>query len=96
MGTGVLFQLDPAHSSCPAMIGVKLKIKQLTLESLVSGGTFGIHSLKSVKAVLILCVLRLSFLLAVVLLLTTRTKDGGGLSYLGNCISQSRAKKISY
>lgn len=51
-----------------------------TFDSLVSGGTLGIHFLKSVNAMFMLCVRLLSFLLAVVLLLTTRTKEGGARS----------------
>lgn len=42
----------------------------------MSAGTFGIQSLKSAYALFIDCVRRLSFLLAVVRLLTTRTNGG--------------------
>lgn len=53
-----------------------------TFDNFVSDGTFGMQSLKIANAELILCVLRRSFLLAVVRRLTTLTNGTGFILFV--------------
>ena len=54
----------------------------ITLDNFVSDGTLGIFSRKHVKALLILCVLLRSFLLAVFLFLIIRTAGTAVTSFV--------------